>query len=271
MPDPYKYGIPKVQRALVLQGGGALGAYQAGVFKSLYEKMKENQNNDGNDDHYHIFDIIAGTSIGAINGAILVSYFLENKKWEGSAERLESFWKYLSTPTPQISEASKQWKEEYEKGNNPSLASEEAARRYYSVKEFLKSGVERVFKPIYPPKEDKRFCDSQNQWLVYDNQPLRNSIEKFAKFPIATSFEKGEPRLLVISVDAAEGTTVIFDSYEKEQGTRETEYGDSVLGKPVIIKYNEGIGIKHLMASSTLPEVYTYEEIEGVSFAMAEY
>src|SRR5918912_2006833 len=119
MPDPYKYGIPKVQRVLVLQGGGALGAYQAGVFKSLYEKMKENQNNDGNDDHYHIFDIIAGTSIGAINGAILVSYFLENKKWEGSAERLESFWKYLSTRTPQISEASKHWKEECEKGNNP--------------------------------------------------------------------------------------------------------------------------------------------------------
>ena len=92
----YKDGIPKVQRALILQGGGALGAYQAGVFRSLYEKMKGNQNNDS-DDHHHLFDIIAGTSIGAINGAILVSYFLENKKWGGSAERLESFWKYLST------------------------------------------------------------------------------------------------------------------------------------------------------------------------------
>jgi NTE family protein len=265
MSSSYKYTIPKVQRALVLQGGGALGAYQAGVFKSLYEKMKRNQNNDGND-HHHLFDIIAGTSMGAINGAILVSYFLENKKWEGSAERLESFWKYLSTPTPQISEALKQWKAEYENGNNPSVASQEAARRYYSVKEFLKSGVEKVFKPIYPPIVDKRFCDSQNPWLVYDNQPLRKSIEEFAKFPIATSFEKGEPRLLVISVDAAEGTTVTFDSYENEQGRRETEYGDSLLGKSVIIKYNEGIGIKHLMASSTLPEVYAYEEIEGRKF-----
>jgi NTE family protein len=267
MSSSYKFTttIPKVQRALILQGGGALGAYQAGVFKSFYEKMKRNQNNDG-DDHNRLFDIIAGTSIGAMNGAILVSYFLENKKWEGSAERLESFWKYLSTPTPQISEALKQWKAQYEKGNNPSLASEEAARRYYSVKEFLKSGVEKVFKPIYPPIADNRFCDSQNQWLVYDNQPLRNSIEKFAKFPMATSYEKGEPRLLVISVDAAEGTTVTFDSYEKEQGRRESEYGDSVLGKSVIIKYNEGIDINHLMASSTLPEVYTYEEIQGRKF-----
>ena len=50
-----------------------------------------------------------------------------------------------------------------------------------------------------------------------DNQPLRKSIEKFAKFPIATSFDKGEPRLLVISVDAAEGTTVTFDSYERSK------------------------------------------------------
>ena len=41
MSGSYKYALPKVQRALVLQGGGALGAYQAGVFKALYEKMKE--------------------------------------------------------------------------------------------------------------------------------------------------------------------------------------------------------------------------------------
>ena len=31
-----------------------------------------------------------------------------------------------------------------------------------------------------------------------------------------------------MSVDAAEGTTVTFDSYESEQGKRETEYGDSI-------------------------------------------
>ena len=109
-----KSSIPKVQRALVLQGGGALGAYQAGVFKSLYEKIS-NQSEDSND--APLFDIVAGTSIGAINGAIFVSYFLENKTWKGSAERLESFWNYLSAPTPQISEALKLWKVEHDKGS----------------------------------------------------------------------------------------------------------------------------------------------------------
>ena len=120
--------------------------------------------------------------------------------------------------------------------------------------------------PLHPPKQDNKFCDSQNQWLVYDNQPLRKSIEKFAKFPIATSFDKGEPRLLVVSVDAAEGTTVTFDSYESEQGKRESEYGDSHLGKSIIIHYDEGIGIKHLIASSCLPETYAYEDIDGRKF-----
>ena len=69
--------VPKVQRALILQGGGALGAYQAGVFKSLYEKISNQKNEDSND--VPLFDIIAGTSIGAINGAILVSIFLKIK------------------------------------------------------------------------------------------------------------------------------------------------------------------------------------------------
>ena len=196
----------------------------------------------------------------------LLAIFLRKKRGKVTQKKLESFWRFLSTPTPKISEALKQWKAEKDKGNNPLIASEEAARRYYSVKEFSKAGVENVFKPIHPPKEDKRFCDSQNKWQIYDNQPLRQSIEKFTKFPIATSFDKGEPRLLVISVDAAEGTTVTFDSYESDQGRRETEYGDSLLGESIIIKYPEGIDIRHLMASSTLPEVYAYEDIDGRKF-----
>ena len=257
--------FPRIQRALLLQGGGALGAYQAGAFKALYEKIINDKDRNSDIDNAPLFDIIAGTSIGAINAAILVSYFLENKTWNGSAKRLEEFWKYLSTPTPQISEALKQWRAEKEKGN-PSIASEEAARRYYSVKEFLKSGIERVFTPIYPIKDDNRFYDSQNKWLTYNNEPLRKSIERFARLPIATSFERGEPRLLVVSTDAAEGTTVTFDSYENKQGRRETEYGDSLLERPIVIKYNEGIGVKHLIASSCLPGFYVYEDLDGRKF-----
>jgi NTE family protein len=72
---------PKVQRALVLQGGGALGAYEAGVLNILSRnlRMEDKENGEGN---RLLFDVIAGTSIGAMNGAILVSQYLETKSWE---------------------------------------------------------------------------------------------------------------------------------------------------------------------------------------------
>jgi NTE family protein len=60
----------------------AAGAY-SGLYESLY-KMDAQEGNKGRP----IFDIIAGTSIGAINAAVLVSYVVENQTYEGSAESL---------------------------------------------------------------------------------------------------------------------------------------------------------------------------------------
>ena len=62
------------------------------------------------------------------------------------------------------------------------------------------------------PSLDTRFFDPSNTWYIYDNRPLKESLEKFAKFPISTSFEKGEPRLLLVAVDVQELTPVVFDS-----------------------------------------------------------
>jgi len=82
----------KRQRALVLQGGGALGAYEAGAFKALYEFISKK------DDGKPFFDIVAGTSIGAINAAILVSHVIENNNnWKGSVEQLIGFWEYIAS------------------------------------------------------------------------------------------------------------------------------------------------------------------------------
>jgi len=266
-PSIYKKKKKKM-RALILQGGGALGAFQAGAFKALYEKLTREDKENGNE-RRPLFDIVAGTSIGAINAALLVSYAVENKTWKGSAEKLVEFWEYLSSPTPDITKMSANWKKELDK-NNPSAASAEAARRYYSVKEFLKSGADKVYSPILPPKEDEKFFDQQNKRMLYNKQPLQKSIEKFVKFPIATNYDKGEPRLLVVSTDVAQGTTVAFDSYEKDKdlnGTeiRKTVYGDFTQG-PIVIEYNEGLKIQHVMASASLPEFYDYEEINGRKF-----
>ena len=264
----------KKMRALVLQGGGAIGAFQAGAFKALYEKITREDRENGNDGR-PLFDIIAGTSIGAINAAVLVSHFVENKSWMGSSEKLIEFWEYLSCPTPDITEMSANWKKEHDK-NNPNAASAEAARRYYAVKEFFKSGVDKVYTPILPPKEDEKFFDQENKRVLYNKQPLQKSIEKFVKFPIATNYEKGEPRLLIVSVDATEGTPIAFDSYEKGKDLNGKEirktvyYGQSrqeeKQQQPTVIEYDDGIKIQHVMASASLPEFYEYEEISGHKF-----
>ena len=83
-------------RALIFQGGGSLGAYEAGAFKSINEELSRYFRTQGRGNE-PIFHIVSGTSIGAINAALLVSYVKENKTWEGSGERLIEFWDYLST------------------------------------------------------------------------------------------------------------------------------------------------------------------------------
>ena len=265
-----KMDIPEKERALVLQGGGSLGAYGAGAYKALYESLSKIDTTDGKKGN-PIFDVIAGTSIGAINAAVLVSYVIENQTYEGSAERLIDFWKYLSKES--IVEKNpffKQWWD-YCHSINPKIASGESARRYYSAKEFSLYGVPNVF---YPPQPtyDNKFYDSDNTWYRYSNEPLRRSLERFAKFPIATTLEENQPRLLLVAVDVADGIPVTFDSYPKEDGSRKTEYGrlvnhkDKEIGFEHVIRYDKGITSDHVIASGSFPVNFDFSKIEVESY-----
>ncbi len=118
---------PRKQRALVLQGGGTLGAYEAGVLeilcKTLSEEDKEKNRKDG-----LLFDIVAGASIGAMNGAVLVSNFLNTHSWEKAVEKLQKFWTdQLSVKQMDVSEISKPWYNKW-KSRVPKVASPEGAR-----------------------------------------------------------------------------------------------------------------------------------------------
>src|SRR5215471_2727906 len=175
-----------IHRALVFQGGGSLGAYEAGAYKDINEELSQHLKAEGRE-YEPIFHIVSGTSIGAIN-AILVSYVKENKTWKGSGDKLVEFWGYLSTQSwvdniPHFADYWDSWRK-----LDKQIASGESARRYFSTKEFIFRGVPNVFRPEMPTA-DKRFFDPSNTWYIYDNSPLKESLEKFAKFPISTSFE----------------------------------------------------------------------------------
>ena len=250
--------IPIKERALVLQGGGSLGAYAAGAYKALYELVSKKDAKEGKEKST-TFDIIAGTSIGAINAAILVSYVVENGTYEGSAERLIDFWNYLSKKS--IVETNPFFKPWWDYWHiiNKSVAAGEAARRYYSAKEFVISGVPNVFSPLAPLPDNKFFDSYNNTWYRFNNQPLKRSLERFAKFPIATDHEANQPRLILVAVDIADGVPVTFDSYPKEDGSRKTHYGRFItqdnkkIGFEHVIRYDKGITSDHVIASGSYP------------------
>ena len=258
--------IPVKERALVLQGGGSLGAYEAGAYQALsaYVAAKDEKEGRGGTS---TFDIIAGTSIGAMNAAVLTSYVIKNRTFEGSAERLIEFWEYLSKQsTVETSPFFEKWWD-YWHSLRKTIASGEAARRFYSAKEFALFGVPNVFSPLLP-KPDNRFFDIYNTWYPYTNNPLKKSLEKFVNFPIATSPEKNEPRLLLVAVDIADGIPVTFDSYPTEDGSRKTEYGKYIMkekeeiGFEHVVKYDEGITADQVMASGSLPVVFEPASME---------
>jgi predicted acylesterase/phospholipase RssA len=87
-----KMDIPEKERAVVLQGGGSLGAYEAGAYRALYESLSKKDLKEGKKGR-STFDIVAGTSIGAINAAVLVSYVVENQQ-QGGTFQLKSL-RYL--------------------------------------------------------------------------------------------------------------------------------------------------------------------------------
>jgi NTE family protein len=248
--------LSEVHRALVLQGGVALGAYEVGVFKRLYRKIKEEDPNW----EKRMFDIIAGTSIGAINAALLAGHVKKNGTWAGSAEKLENFWKHrLASPTPYLA----QWL---------GAVGNEAARRYYSAKELIRTGARGVFS--YSGTEyDTRFFDNypvnldgspnitNNIRYRYSNDELKKSLSEVVNFPIATT--ANEPRLLTVGVDVEEGRVVTFDSHEKnKEGTkRYSIYGSQ--GSKITISYNDGIDIEHVMASASFPVFFNFTEINS--------
>src|SRR4051812_8741662 len=84
MNAPHRSSDPHVkgQVVLVLQGGGALGAYQAGVYQALHEAGIEP-------------DWVIGTSIGAINAALIAGNAAENRM-----ARLREFWKRVEQTAP---------------------------------------------------------------------------------------------------------------------------------------------------------------------------
>jgi len=168
----------KAERVLVLQGGGALGSYQAGAFQALCHQGFEP-------------DWIAGISIGAINAAIIAGNPPERR-----VPRLKEFWELVSYPVP--------W--------NPVVKSDHGRNAFNEASAALVAtfGVPGFFTPRFPPAPLWPSGSPQSQ-SYYDTAPLRATLERLVDFDRINDLQT---RLSVGAVSVTTGNFRYFDNVE---------------------------------------------------------
>ena len=182
--------IQKIKRetVLVMQGGGSLGAYECGAYKGLARQGIK-------------FDIVAGTSIGAINAAIIAG-----SKSGDSVANLENFWLDLAeTVTP---------------SSLPDGLRTIASSSYTTF-----FGVPKAFAPIWFSNNyyhqniwqsrDGLFFPSSSypfsQNYLYDIVPLKKTLQRYIDFSRLNT-DNNIPRLIMTCTDIKNSEPVSFDS-----------------------------------------------------------
>lgn len=170
------------RRVLVLQGGGALGAYQGGVYEGLAEADFRP-------------DWIAGISIGAINAALIAGNARENR-----LAQLRAFWETASAGLP--------FNLQMPDSTARSFLSDAAAAWTATT------GVAGFFRPrmppamFYPPGAPEALS-------YYDTAPLRATLEKLVDFD---RINAKEMRLSLGAVNVRTGQLVYFDNEKQRIG-----------------------------------------------------
>jgi NTE family protein len=170
---------------LVLQGGGALGAYQVGAYKAMREYGQEPT-------------VLSGISIGAVNAAIIAGNKPENR-----LARLEQFWQMVSWPSST----------DYA----PAALSSgylDAMHHAIGIWQAFMIGQPNFFKPRWV-----------NPWLATpgtaeatsfeDTSMLRSTLEKLIDFELINGSERNV-RLFIGAVKVTTGEMVFFDSFKEK-------------------------------------------------------
>ena len=164
------------QTALILQGGGALGAFEAGVAHALEDAGVQP-------------DIVAGVSIGAFNGVIMAA----NPGHAASA--LADFWRRLSLDLPQ-----------------GAVPLDDRLRRLLGSWQTLAFGVQAFFRPRWTGLPFTGAAPLA--WTsLYDPTPVKELLARYVDFG---ALKSSPVRLLVSAVNVETARLEIFDSYVDE-------------------------------------------------------
>ncbi|HZA01332.1 MAG TPA: patatin-like phospholipase family protein [Hyphomicrobiaceae bacterium] len=170
------------QIVLVFQGGGALGAYQAGVYQALHEAGIEP-------------DWIIGTSIGAINASLIAGNEAHNR-----LPRLEEFWRRMADKSfwhdwslwPQMSQALSYWKT-------------------------LSSGIPGFFEPNPPAFLGPHVPLGPDRAGYYSTAPLEQTLRELVDFSL---INRCRPRLTVGAAHVRSSQMRYFDGRDMPIGVK---------------------------------------------------
>ncbi|MDP9908296.1 NTE family protein [Variovorax boronicumulans] len=182
-PHPFiarREGMRTARKALVLQGGGALGAYQAGVYAALSETDLQP-------------DWIAGVSIGAINAALIAGNAPAQR-----VDRLREFWHLVSSGPAQ---------------RLPSWLGDRATQNQWSATMASLVGIPGFFEPRYSPA--LLLGGAAPLLSYYDTSPLKATLERLIDFDRINACEA---RFSVGAVNVRTGNSVYFDNTRQRIG-----------------------------------------------------
>src|SRR6201996_7275885 len=166
--------------ALVLQGGGALGAYQPGVYQALHEAGIEP-------------DWVSGVSIGAINSAIIAGNPPERR-----LERLKDFWQRITDRTV--------WA--YTPDGDIFRQARNATSAFYTT---------MLGQPgFFEPRRNSpwfAFTGSKDATSYYENEPLRETLLELVDFDL---INEKRCRFSVGAVNVLTGNFTFFDNAKHE-------------------------------------------------------
>jgi NTE family protein len=168
------------QVVLVLQGGGALGAYQVGVYQALHEAGIEP-------------DWVIGTSIGAINAALICG-----NRPEQRVERLDAFWRQVE-----------------QQGFAPSALDPLGIMTMLGTMNTVLRGIPSFFTPNLAALRGTRAEATVEQASYYSTAPLRATLDELIDWKYLCDCRT---RLTVGAVNVCSGQMRYFDTRETPLG-----------------------------------------------------
>ncbi len=179
--------------ALVLQGGGALGAYQAGAFEELAANDYQP-------------DWVAGVSIGAINAALIAGNPPARR-----VERLAEFWYLVSSGTSQFADPTSlmPWMRALTENGE-----QRGAFNQLSAWHAAWVGIPGFFQPRLPPAPFQP-PGSVGALSLYDTTPLRATLEALVDFDLIND---GAIRLSLGAANVRTGNSHYFDNTQTRIG-----------------------------------------------------